>query len=440
MNTFATPVFPSDLPEISQLDKLTEQRRTAPMTRPDQTYALDSFATAGTLDVGTRTYQVQRLDGLAIDALPYSLRVVLENLLRHEDGAPHHRRPGPALLDWGEAQDHTQEHRPESVTDLPARHQRGPDARSTSPRCGDAMAELGEDPALVNPLIPAELVIDHSVIADVFGRSDAFARNVDIEYSRNSERYRFLQLGPADARGLRRRPSGHGDHAPGQHRVPRPRGDGRRRAGRSRTSAWAPTRTPRWSTVSGSSAWGIGGIEAEAVMLGESLSMLLPRVLGFRLHGELPEGATATDLVLTITEMLRPHGVVGKFVEFYGPGVSATTLADRVTISNMSPEFGSTCAYFPIDEETLRYLRFTGRPEATVRPGRGLRQGPGAVARPGPPARYSELVELDLGTVVPSLAGPTPAAGPGAARRCPAAFRAVLPEILGHRAGRRRRS
>ena len=252
----------------------------------------------------------------------------------------------------------------------------------------------------MNPLIPAELVIDHSVIADVFGRSDAFARNVDIEYSRNSERYRFLRWGQQTLEDFAVVPPGVGI----MHQV--------NIEYLARVvmvdQGWAfpdvCLGTDSHTTMVnglGVLGWGIGGIEAEAVMLGESLSMLLPRVLGFRLHGELPEGATATDLVLTITEMLRARGVVGKFVEFYGPGLSAITLADRATISNMSPEFGSTCAYFPIDEETLRYLRFTGRPEETVDLVETYAKVQGLWHDPAHQPVYSELAELDLGRSSP---------------------------------------
>jgi aconitate hydratase len=399
------------------------------MTRPDQTFALDSFSTAGTLDVGTRTYQVQRLDGLAIDALPYSLRVVLENLLRHEDG--HHITADQigALLNWGEAQDHTR-----SIDLSPSRvflhDTNGVPTLVDLAAMRHAMTELGADPAAVNPLIPAELVIDHSVIADVFGRSDAFARNVDIEYSRNSERYRFLRWGQQTLEDFAVVPPGVGI----MHQV--------NIEYLARVvmvdQGWAfpdvCLGTDSHTTMVnglGVLGWGIGGIEAEAVMLGESLSMLLPRVLGFRLYGELPEGATATDLVLTITEMLRARGVVGKFVEFYGPGLSAITLADRATISNMSPEFGSTCAYFPIDEETLRYLRFTGRSQETVDLVETYAKVQGLWHDPAHQPVYSELAELDLGSVVPSLAGPRRPQDRVRLDNAQRAFREVLPEILG---------
>jgi aconitate hydratase A / 2-methylisocitrate dehydratase len=398
------------------------------MSRPSHIRALDSFSTAGSLDVGSRSYRVQRLDGLSIDALPYSLRVVLENLLRHEDG--HHITAGQiqTLLNWGENQDHTQ-----SIDLSPSRvflhDTNGVPTLVDFAAMRHAMAELGEDPAVVNPLIPAELVIDHSVIADVFGRSDALQRNVDIEYSRNSERYRFLRWGQT-LEDFAVVPPGVGI----MHQV------------NIEYLARVVMQDQDWAfpdvclgtdshttmvNALGVLGWGIGGIEAEAVMLGESLSMLLPRVVGFRLHGELPEGATATDLVLTITEMLRARGVVGKFVEFYGPGLSAITLADRATISNMSPEFGSTCAYFPIDEETLRYLRFTGRPEESVALVETYAKTQGLWHDPKHQPVYSELAELDLGSVVPSLAGPRRPQDRVRLDNAQRAFREVLPEILG---------
>src|SRR5262249_25135038 len=229
----------------------------------------------------------------------------------------------------------------------------------------EAVVELGGDPARINPLAPAELVIDHSVIADVFGTPDAFARNVDIEYERNQERYRFLRWGQTAFDEFRVVPPGTGivhqvniEHLA---RVVMARGG----QAYPDTVVGTDSHTTMVNGL-GVLGWGVGGIEAEAAMLGQPVSMLIPRGVGFRLHGELPDGATATDLVLTITAMLRKHGVVGKFVEFHGEGVGAVPLANRATIGNMSPEFGSTCAIFPIDDETLNYLRFTGRDEAQV--------------------------------------------------------------------------
>jgi aconitate hydratase len=399
------------------------------MTRPGLLPGLDSFATAGTLEVDGVSHRIQRLSELPIQALPYSLRVVLENLLRHEDGRHVTSDQVQTLLDWGTGPDHDK-----SVDLSPSRvflhDTNGVPTLVDLAAMRHAMVQLGADPGVVNPLIPAELVVDHSVIADVFGRSDAFARNVDIEYSRNSERYRFLRWGKETLRDFAVVPPGTGI----MHQV------------NIEYLARVVTAEEGWAFPDiclgtdshttmvnglGVLGWGIGGIEAEAVMLGQSLSMRLPRVLGFRLFGELPEGTTATDLVLTITELLRRHGVVGKFVEFYGPGVSAITLADRATISNMSPEFGSTCAYFPIDDETLRYLRFTGRPDSHVALVEAYAKEQGLWHEPDAVPSYSELVELDLGHVVPSMAGPRRPQDRVLLDDAQRAFRAVLPEILG---------
>ncbi|MGA8978639.1 MAG: aconitate hydratase, partial [Pedococcus sp.] len=272
----------------------------------------------------------------------------------------------------------------------------------------EAMADLGGDPQKINPLSPAEMVIDHSVIADVFGRPDAFERNVELEYQRNGERYQFLRWGQTAFDDFKVVPPGTGivhqvniEHLA---RVIMPR-DG---VAYPDTCVGTDSHTTMVNGL-GVLGWGVGGIEAEAAMLGQPVSMLIPRVVGFKLSGSIPAGATATDVVLTITEMLREHGVVGKFVEFYGEGVAAVPLANRATIGNMSPEFGSTCAIFPIDDVTLEYLRLTGRSEQSValveayakEQGMWLQSGPDQ-----PEARYSEYLELDLSTVVPSIAGP----------------------------------
>jgi aconitate hydratase len=399
------------------------------MTRPSQIRSLDSFDTRAVLEVDGTTYDIHSLAGLDVDALPWSLRVVLENLLRHEDGQRSTADQVRLLLGWADGPDHDQ------ALDLsPSRtflhDTNGVPAVVDLAAMREAMAALGEDPTLVNPQIPAELVIDHSVIADVFGRHDAFARNVEIEYGRNSERYRFLKWGKGTLKDFEVVPPGTGI----MHQI------------NAEYLSRVVTAEEGWlfpdiclgtdshtTMVNGMGvlAWGIGGIEAEAVMLGESLSMRLPPVVGFRLRGDLPEGATATDLVLTITEMLRQHGVVGKFVEFYGPGVSATTLPDRLTIANMSPEFGSTCAYFPIDEETIRYLRFTGRPEKQVRLVEAYARHQRLWFDPEHEPAYSETVELDLATVVPSMAGPRRPQDRVLLTDAQTAFRQVLPDILG---------
>ncbi|MET7395719.1 aconitate hydratase AcnA [Dactylosporangium sp. NPDC005572] len=364
----------------------------------------DSFGTAGTLTVGDSRYAIHRLAGVAPPDLPYSLRIVLENLLRHEDGAFVTAGQIRALLDWGEPASF------EHAIDLhPARiflhDTNGVPAVADLAAMRDAVAALGGDPAGVNPTIPAELVVDHSIIADVFGRPDALARNTELEYARNAERYRFLKWGRAALRGFAVVPPGTGimHQVNVEHLARVVVADG----GRAYPDVCLGTDS-HTTMVNGLGVlgWGIGGIEAEAAMLGQPLSMRIPRVVGVRLHGTLPHGVTATDLVLTITELMRRHGVVGKFVEFSGPGIAEITLPDRATIANMSPEFGSTCAYFPIDAETLRYLRFTGRPDTNVALVEAYAKEQGLWHEPGAVPRYTETLDLDLGTVVASLAGP----------------------------------
>ncbi len=269
----------------------------------------------------------------------------------------------------------------------------------------EAMAELGGDATKINPLAPAEMVIDHSVIADVFGSADAFERNVEIEYERNRERYQFLRWGQGAFDDFKVVPPGTGivhqvniEHLA---RVVMVR-DG---VAYPDTCVGTDSHTTMVNGI-GVVGWGVGGIEAEAAMLGQPVSMLIPRVVGFKLSGELPAGSTATDLVLTITEMLREHGVVGKFVEFYGEGVSALPLANRATIGNMSPEFGSTIAVFPIDDQTIDYLRLTGRTDEQLALVEAYAKEQGLWHDPSAEPRYSERLELDVSTVVPSLAGP----------------------------------
>jgi aconitate hydratase len=274
----------------------------------------------------------------------------------------------------------------------------------------EGMAALGSDAARINPLVPVELVIDHSVVADVFGRPDAFEKNVDLEFQRNSERFQFLRWGQSAFDGFKVVPPGTGI----VHQV---NIEHLARVVMSRTSEDGTTTaypdtcvgTDSHTTMQnglGILGWGVGGIEAEAAMLGQPISMLIPRVVGFRLTGELPAGATATDLVLTITELLRKHGVVGKFVEFHGDGVAAVPVANRATIGNMSPEFGSTCAIFPIDDETLAYLRLTGRSEAHIALVEAYAKEQGLWHDPDRELVFSEELELDLATIVPSIAGP----------------------------------
>ncbi len=273
----------------------------------------------------------------------------------------------------------------------------------------EAMADLGGDPAKINPLAPAEMVIDHSVIADVFGTAGAFERNVEIEYERNRERYQFLRWGQGAFDDFKVVPPGTGIvHQVNIEHLARTiftrEVDGVLQAYPD-TCVGTDSHTTMVNGI-GVVGWGVGGIEAEAAMLGQPVSMLIPRVVGFKLNGDLPAGATATDLVLTITEMLRKHGVVGKFVEFYGPGVSALPLANRATIGNMSPEFGSTIAVFPIDEQTIDYLKLTGRSEEQLALVETYAKEQGLWHDPSAEPRYSEQLELDVSTVVPSLAGP----------------------------------
>jgi len=367
--------------------------------------AANSFDSRRTLRVGDESYDVFRLDAVdGADRLPFSLKVLLENLLRTEDGANITADDVRALAGWDPSAEPDTE-----IQFTPARvlmqDFTGVPAVVDLATMREAMRELGGDPARINPLAPAELVIDHSVIADVFGAPDAFTRNVDIEYERNKERYQFLRWGQSAFAEFKVVPPGTGivhqvniEHLA---RVVFAR-DG---VAYPDTLVGTDSHTTMVNGL-GVLGWGVGGIEAEAAMLGQPVSMLIPRVVGFKLAGELPEGATATDLVLTITEMLREHGVVGKFVEFHGPGVAAVPLANRATIGNMSPEYGSTCAIFPIDEETVRYLRLTGRSKQQVALVEAYAKEQGLWHDPAATADYSESLELDLSTVVPSLAGP----------------------------------
>src|SRR5690606_14403148 len=294
--------------------------------------------------------------------------------------------------------------------------------------------KLGGDPARINPLAPVELVIDHSVIADVFGTPDAFARNVEIEYERNRERYQFLRWGQEAFDDFKVVPPGTGIvHQVNLEHLARgvfTREEDGVTLAYPDTCVGTDSHTPMVNGL-GVLAWGVGGIEAEAAMLGQPISMLIPRVVGFKLTGALREGTTATDLVLTITEKLREHRVVGKFVEFYGPGVAQVPLANRATIGNMSPEYGSTIAIFPIDDETLRYLRLTGRPESQIALIETYAKQQGLWHDPDVEPRYSEKLELDLSTVVPSIAGPKRPQDRIALSEAKAAFRGALCSYLG---------
>ena len=365
----------------------------------------DSFGARGQLDVGGKVYEIFRLSAVdGVHRLPYSLKVLLENLLRTEDGVNITAEHIRALAGWDPRAEPSQE-----IQFTPARvimqDFTGVPCVVDLATMREAMVELGGDAAKINPLAPAELVIDHSVIADIFGRPDAFERNVDIEYERNRERYQFLRWGQTAFDEFKVVPPGTGIvHQVNIEHLARVVFE---RGGQAYPDTCVGTDS-HTTMVNGLGVlgWGVGGIEAEAAMLGQPVSMLIPRVVGFKLAGELPEGATATDLVLTITERLRRHGVVGKFVEFYGEGVAAVPLANRATIGNMSPEFGSTCAIFPIDSETIDYLRLTGRPAQQLALVEAYCREQGLWHDVSVEPAFSEYVELDLGTVVPSIAGP----------------------------------
>ncbi|WP_101255377.1 aconitate hydratase AcnA [Streptomyces barkulensis] len=365
----------------------------------------NSFDARSTLQVGDESYEIFRLDKVEGSArLPYSLKVLLENLLRTEDGANITADHIRALGGWDASAQPSQE-----IQFTPARvimqDFTGVPCVVDLATMREAVKELGGDPAKINPLAPAELVIDHSVIADKFGTPESFAQNVELEYGRNRERYQFLRWGQTAFDEFKVVPPGTGivhqvniEHLARTVMV---------RGGQAYPDTLVGTDS-HTTMVNGLGVlgWGVGGIEAEAAMLGQPVSMLIPRVVGFKLTGELPTGTTATDLVLTITEMLRKHGVVGKFVEFYGEGVSAVPLANRATIGNMSPEFGSTAAMFPIDGETISYLRLTGRSEQQLALVEAYAKEQGLWLDPAAEPDFSEKLELDLSTVVPSIAGP----------------------------------
>jgi aconitate hydratase len=374
----------------------------------------NSFDARATLSVGDRDYEIYRLDALQAEhdvaRLPFSLKILLENLLRNEDGETIRAEDVVALARWDAKAQPSKE-----IAFTPARvvmqDFTGVPAVVDLAAMRDAMAAMGGDPAKINPLVPAELVIDHSVQVDEFGTRYAFDANAKLEFERNQERYAFLRWGQGAFEGFKVVPPDTGivhqvnleylarvvfvDDAAGEVAQAYPD-----------TLVGTDSHTTMVNGL-GVLGWGVGGIEAEAAMLGQPMSMLIPQVIGFKLTGALREGATATDLVLTVTEQLRQHGVVGKFVEFYGAGVSRLPLADRATIGNMSPEFGSTCAIFPIDAETLRYLAFTGRPQEQIDLVEAYARAQGLWHdEHGEEPTYSETLELDLGEVVPSIAGP----------------------------------
>ncbi|GAB3098808.1 aconitate hydratase AcnA [Isoptericola nanjingensis] len=379
--------------------------------------SVDTFGSKGTLEVGGKAYEIFRLSAVeGAERLPYSLKILAENLLRTEDGANITADHVRALASWDpDAQPDTE------IQFTPARvimqDFTGVPCVVDLATMREAVAELGGDPKRINPLAPAEMVIDHSVQIDVAGRADAFARNVEFEYERNHERYQFLRWGQTAFDDFKVVPPGTGIvHQVNIEYLARTIMTREVEVdGQSVLRAYPDTcvGTDSHTTMVnglGVLGWGVGGIEAEAAMLGQPVSMLIPRVVGFKLSGSIPAGVTATDVVLTITQMLRQHGVVGKFVEFYGAGVAQVPLANRATIGNMSPEFGSTAAIFPIDDVTLDYLRLTGRSDEQLAlveayaKEQGLWLDPSSASYVEP--KFSEYLELDLGTVVPSIAGP----------------------------------
>jgi aconitate hydratase len=399
---------------------------------------VNSFGAQDTLTVGDRSFEIFRLDALQADhdiaRLPFSLKVLLENLLRNEDGESVRAQDIEALARWDAKAEPSRE-----IAFTPARvlmqDFTGVPAVVDLAAMRDAIREMGGDPARINPLAPAELVIDHSVQVDVFGSRFAFERNAELEFERNRERYAFLRWGQGAFDNFRVVPPDTGIvHQVNLEYLARVVFVDEAAGGPPQAYPDTLVGTDSHTTMInglGVLGWGVGGIEAEAAMLGQPMSMLIPQVIGFKLTGELQEGATATDLVLTVTEMLRSHGVVGKFVEFYGAGLASLPLADRATIGNMSPEFGSTCAIFPIDAETLRYLEFSGRPRELIELVEAYAHAQGMWHdEDSEEPTFSDRLELDLATVVPSIAGPKRPQDRVSLTESKAAFRLALEGYL----------
>ncbi len=407
----------------------------------EKTMAVDSFQSKDSLEVGDASFEYYRLDavtgeGLDVASLPFSVKVLLESLLRTEDGADITKADIEAVAGWDADAEPSQE-----IQFTPARvimqDFTGVPCIVDLATMREAMADLGGDATKINPLAPAEMVIDHSVVADVFGTPEAFARNVEIEYDRNRERYQFLRWGQGAFDDFKVVPPGTGivhqvniEHLA---RVVFTRDSDGKKIAYPDSCVGTDSHTTMVNGL-GVVGWGVGGIEAEAAMLGQPISMLIPRVVGFKLSGKLPEGATATDLVLVITEQLRQHGVVGKFVEFYGTGVGAVPLANRATLGNMSPEYGSTIAVFPIDEETTKYMKLTGRSDEQIALVEAYAKAQGMWHDPNHEARYSEYLELDLGDVVPSIAGPKRPQDRVALTDSKQSFRGALAAYVSHEA------
>ncbi len=407
----------------------------------------DSFHSAATLNCGGQTVHMFRLDALAnegidVQRLPFCLRILLENLLRNEDGRTVTADDIRFLARWEAASEPSRE-----IAYMPARvlmqDFTGVPAIVDLAAMRDAMRMLGGDPEKINPLQPAELVIDHSVQVDEFGTAQAYDLNAALEFQRNRERYAFLKWGQTAFRNFSAVPPGMGIcHQVNLEYLARvvfttePGADGMATAYPD-TLVGTDSHTTMVNGL-GVLGWGVGGIEAEAAMLGQSVSMLVPQVVGFRLTGSLKEGTTATDLVLTVTQMLRSFGVVGKFVEFYGPGIAELPLADRATIANMAPEYGATCGIFPVDEETLKYLRLTGRTEEHIALTEAYFREQGLFHTPdAPEAEYSATLALDLATVEPSVAGPKRPQDRVLLSKTPESFLEQLPSLQGPNANQR---
>jgi len=392
--------------------------------------SVNSFGARDTLKVGGDSYQIYRLDAVpGTEKLPYSLKVLAENLLRNEDGSNITKDHIEAIAQWDPKADPSIE-----IQYTPARvvmqDFTGVPCIVDLATMREAVADLGGDPDKVNPLAPADLVIDHSVIADLFGTPDAFERNVEIEYERNGERYQFLRWGQGAFDDFKVVPPGTG--IVHQVNIEYLASVVMTRDGLAYPDTCVGTDS-HTTMVNGLGVlgWGVGGIEAEAAMLGQPVSMLIPRVVGFKLTGEIRPAVTATDVVLTVTEMLRKHGVVGKFVEFYGEGVAEVPLANRATLGNMSPEFGSTAAIFPIDEETISYLRFTGRSDEQLALVETYAKEQGLWHDPEHEPKFSEYLELDLSEVVPSIAGPKRPQDRISLSAAKSTFREIIPSYVG---------
>jgi aconitate hydratase len=402
--------------------------------------SVNSFGASDTLKVGDKSYQIYRLDAVPnTEKLPYSLKVLAENLLRNEDGANITKDHIEAIANWDPKAEPSIE-----IQYTPARvvmqDFTGVPCIVDLATMREAVGDLGGDPDRVNPLAPADLVIDHSVIADLFGTADAFERNVEIEYQRNGERYQFLRWGQGAFDDFKVVPPGtgivHQVNIEYLAHVVMSRADG---AGKITAYPDTCVGTDSHTTMVnglGVLGWGVGGIEAEAAMLGQPVSMLIPRVVGFKLSGQIKPGVTATDVVLTVTEMLRKHGVVGKFVEFYGAGVAAVPLANRATLGNMSPEFGSTAAIFPVDQETIDYLKFTGRSDEQLALVEAYAKEQGLWHDPTHEPVFSEYLELDLSDVVPSIAGPKRPQDRIALSDAKSTFRKTIPDYCGDDPGK----